>query len=64
MLCAPEMSSDELLLRMNARAITHFSFPGIADQAFTRDQLVELGRMVPPEWIEFRTNRARQEATR
>lgn len=81
MLCAPEMSSDELLLRMNARAITHLSFPGIpdlllrengwdpepmrqimatpemsgnviADQAFTRDQLVELGQMIPPEWIE------------
>ena len=81
MLCAPDLSEQELLLRMNARIITHFSFPGIAsllvrengwdqsrmdaimrtpelsgdviaDQAYTRDQLVELGKRIPQEWVE------------
>jgi probable F420-dependent oxidoreductase len=81
MLCAPDLSSDEELAQMNARMITHFSFPSvgnliceengwdpevmrgilgheelrgdtIADQAYRRDQLLELGSKIPREWVE------------
>jgi probable F420-dependent oxidoreductase len=81
MLCAPDLSPDEELAQMNARMITHFSFPHIgkliceengwdpevmreilsedqlqgeriADQAYTRDQLLELGTRIPREWVE------------
>ena len=81
MLCAPEMTPEEEHLVMNARMITHFSFPGvseqllkangwdrsameaimshpkmqgdaIADQAFTRQELVDIGHMIPREWVE------------
>jgi probable F420-dependent oxidoreductase len=81
MLCAPDLSPDEQLEQINARMVTHFSFPHIgdriiaengwdpepmrrlldtqelageeiADQAFRRDQLLELGSQVPREWVE------------
>jgi alkanesulfonate monooxygenase SsuD/methylene tetrahydromethanopterin reductase-like flavin-dependent oxidoreductase (luciferase family) len=81
MLCFPDLSPDEELAQMNARMITHFSFPHIgdliceengwdkqvmheilaheqmqgeriADQAYTRDQLLELGARIPREWAE------------
>jgi len=81
MMCSPDLSADEELAVMNARMITHFSFPGIAalilrengwdpapmrrilddpmmlgdqiaDQKYTRDQLLELGATIPREWVE------------
>lgn len=81
MLVAPDVSADEELAVMNARMITHFSFPGvadllvkengwdpelmrrimadplmqgdeIADQRFTRQQLLEIGARIPREWVE------------
>lgn len=78
----PSMSADEQVRVVNARMITHLSFPGIgdrlveengwdrrqmdeilgredmskdgviADQAFTREQLVEAGAALPTEWVE------------
>jgi 5,10-methylenetetrahydromethanopterin reductase len=81
MMCGPDLSADEELAVMNARMVTHFSFPGIgdrivrengwdpeplrrlldhprmqgdqiADQQYTRDQLLELGASLPREWVE------------
>lgn len=81
MLCAPDLSHEEELEQMNARMVTHLSFPQIgnliveengwdpevmrrileaeelqgetiADQAFTRQELLELGAKLPREWIE------------
>jgi probable F420-dependent oxidoreductase len=79
---APDLSPEEEMLLINARMVTHLSFPGIgdrlveengwdrremdrilgrneikkdgiiADQAFTREQLVEAGAALPREWIE------------
>lgn len=78
----PDLSAEDQALIVNARMITHLSFPGIgdrlveengwdrrvmdeilnrddmgkdgviADQAFTREQLVEAGRALPAEWVE------------
>ncbi|MGH8997989.1 MAG: TIGR03857 family LLM class F420-dependent oxidoreductase [Acidimicrobiia bacterium] len=81
MMVAPDLTPDEELAQINARMVTHFSFPGIgdllvkengwdpepmrrllatgqmqgdriADQAFRRDQLLELGAGLPREWVE------------
>ena len=79
---APDLSPEEEMLIINARMVTHLSFPGIgdrlveengwdpslmeaalgrdeinkdgiiADQAYTREQLVEAGAALPREWIE------------
>ncbi|MCU1691582.1 MAG: putative F420-dependent oxidoreductase, family [Frankiales bacterium] len=79
---APDLSPEEEVRVLNARMVTHLSFPGIgdrlveengwdrremdamlsrgdmgkdgviADQAFTREQLVEAGRALPREWVE------------
>jgi probable F420-dependent oxidoreductase len=78
----PDLTAEQELLIVNARMITHLSFPGIgdrlveengwdrrvmaeilgrkdmsadgviADQAFTREQLVEAGAALPREWVE------------
>ncbi|MGQ0466693.1 MAG: TIGR03857 family LLM class F420-dependent oxidoreductase [Sporichthyaceae bacterium] len=79
---APDLPPEEELLIINARMVTHLSFPGIgdrlveengwdrrqmdealgrreiakdgiiADQAYTREQLMEAGAALPREWIE------------
>jgi probable F420-dependent oxidoreductase len=79
---APDLTPEEEMLIINARMVTHLSFPGIgdrlvaannwdrremdaalarkelakdgviADQAYTRDQLLEAAAALPREWIE------------
>lgn len=79
---SPDLPPEEEMLLINARMVTHLSFPGIgdrlveengwdrremdealgrkeisrdgiiADQAYTREQLVAAGAALPREWIE------------
>lgn len=80
MLCAPDLSPEEMNLQMEARMVTHLSFPSIgqlimdengwdqepldkvlahpqmqageiADQAFTRQELADLGATLPSHWV-------------
>ncbi|MEV4419884.1 TIGR03857 family LLM class F420-dependent oxidoreductase [Patulibacter sp. NPDC049589] len=80
MLCAPDLTDEEMNLQMEARMVTHLSFPSIgqlimeengwdqepldrvlahpqmqggeiADQAFTRQELADLGATLPSHWV-------------